>query len=113
MGFDWEFLKGIHWTAGVNYDCMNMKKDQISETMTKNDLWNVGTGLKVRTAENLNLMVSYMHNFYHDVENSNQTKSMNNNGTPTNPNDDYPVYHKTKYEKYANAIAFSIEYKFL
>ncbi|HPJ43440.1 MAG TPA: hypothetical protein PLY21_14025, partial [Spirochaetota bacterium] len=103
IGFDWEFLKGIHWTAGVNYDCMNMKKDQISETMTKNDLWNVGTGLKVRTAENLNLMVSYMHNFYNDVENNATATSAS--GVTTN--------YKTKYEKYANVFAFSIEYKFL
>ena len=106
IGYDWEFLKGIHWTAGVNYDCMNMKSEDLSEIMNKVDLWNVGTGLKVRTSENLNLMLSYMHNFYIDAENSNQTKTVNSATGVT-------TYYKTKYEKYANSVAFSIEYKFL
>lgn len=104
IGFDWEFLKSIHWTAGVNYDCMNMRSEDINEVLNKIDLWNVGTGLKIRTSENLNLMVSYMHNFYIDAVNSNQTKTVT--GVTSS-------YYKTKYEKYANSVAFSIEYKFL
>ncbi len=106
VGFDWEFLKGISWTGGVNYDEMNMKSEDINEVMNKLSLWNVGTGIKVRTQENLNLMVSYMHNFYISEENSNQTKTVS---TTTGAS----TYYKTKYSKYANDLAFSIEYKFL
>jgi len=105
VGFDWQFLKNIHWTGGVNYDRMNVKDEYLSEILNKIDLWNVGTGIKIRTEENLNLMVSYMHNFYITASN-NATKQ------PTAPPRDY-TYHKTEYSKYANVISFSIEYKFL
>jgi len=98
-GFSWEFLKNITWTGGVNYDCMNVKDQYLSELMNKIDLWNVGTGLKIRTEENLNLMVSYMHNFYITRSNNSATDGTN--------------YYKTEYSKTANVFAFSIEYKFL
>lgn len=98
-GFSWEFLKNITWTGGVNYDCMNVKDQYLSELMNKIDLWNIGTGLKIRTEENLNLMVSYMHNLYITRSNNSATDGTN--------------YYKTEYSKTANVFAFSIEYKFL
>ena len=98
-GFSWEFLKNVFWTGGVNYDCMNVKDEYLSEIMNKIDLWNVGTGLKIKTDHNLNLMVSYMHNFYITRSNKSATDGTNS--------------YKTEYSKYANDIAFSVEYKFL
>ncbi len=99
-GFDWEFIKNVSWSAGVNYSCMNLKDEQMGEGgMIKNDLVDLGTGFKVRTEQGFDVAVGFMRNIYTEKEN-NATKS----STAT---------YKTKYKESATNVAISVQYKFL
>lgn len=100
-GFDWQILKHVSWTGGINYCVMNLKDEQLSEGFIKNDLIDLGTGIRVRTDENFSVTISYMHNIYTEKENS---KTINNTFTPA---------YKTKYYESADDVAIGVEYKFI
>lgn len=101
VGMDVKLSGNTTWSAGVVYNCINYRDTYHSELVMKNDLFNVGTGVRTRVNDRFTLGVGYMRNIYLDEENANQTKDPNGKS------------YATTYSKKANVLAFSLEYRFM
>ncbi len=96
-GFEWEFAKNITWSLGCVWDYINVPEDESSELNFKNNCFNVGTGLAVKTDSGLKLMVGVMRNFYPVFDNENTTDGVKK--------------YKTSYHKVSYDLAVGVEYK--
>lgn len=101
VGADWKISANTTLSTGLVYNRINYRDNYHSELVMKNDLFNVGAGIKTQVNHRFIIGVGYMRNIYFDAKNSDQIKD------PTGRS------YEATYSKKANVLAFSLEYRFM
>lgn len=113
-GLEWQFLENVTWTGGFTWNYIGADNSTDNEMIYKNDCWNLGTGIIVKTSSGVKLVFSFMRNIYPDTSNSegvfisgSQMAGATSNGYTDQVN------YNTTYKKVSHVVAFGAEYNFL